>query len=127
MNIVNRIIPYIYAVIITVILVVLIFMLRKLTQIAKTISGVSCSASRLLEGIDTLNQKTQAARKSLESWSFFMALYTMNLVSRQMRKNRKSGDSLFKSAVKANFYNADKVRRNIVPVFRKLAVLLSNG
>lgn len=111
MEIIRTFLPYVYIVLIAIIVALLLDLIFRLIKMSDTtLTPLGESITHLSEQLNQVTEKTNKISKTSESWSFFGTLYAISLIFREAGKSYK-GDSAPKALTKAVVRHSNDLRK----------------
>lgn len=102
MEILDKVINYVYLILTITIVIILIVILVKVKKIMNSISQSSSSVSNINNNLQVIKTKAEAIKQSKDSWSFLVGIATVLLIIKEgIKYSKKNNESLGKSFIKS--------------------------
>lgn len=102
MEILDKVINYVYLILTIIIVIILIVILVKVKKIMNSISQSSSSVSNINNNLQVIKTKAEAIKQSKDSWSFLVGIATVLLIIKEgIKYSKKNNESLGKSFIKS--------------------------
>lgn len=101
MKTVNQFMPYVYGLLIIVLIGTLIAFFVRLSKTMKKVAETLQGTQGMSEKLEKMNESVVKIQASKESWTFFAAIFAISVIIKETFKYYRSERSLSKSFAKA--------------------------